>query len=225
MRKKSTIICPEIEEIIELINLLPEEAESLFDQICDQRIIKKDRTGFIVSDSAKDLLPAKIVEYIFDREPVTKSVERFNDLIKAKNLFRHFAELNKKFPDWKNIGLHFFTVDYQSRQFPIFLGFSDEGFIKPVQSELIELFEKYDIPFFRIRECPDCEKIFWAKRTDAKACSKPCSERISSRVYEARNRDEINKKRREVYAETKEREEKRLRRRLQNYANNISFRR
>lgn len=211
MRKsKETTKCPELlEEIIELTNLLPTNAETLFDEICEERIISRNDKGLIISDTAKEILDEKLVDYIFDREPKTEFLERFNDLTKAKNLFRHFAELNKNFPDWtKNkidkhqqykFLLHFLTVNYQSRKFPVLLGFTNEGFIKPSKSEFLEIFETNNIPFYRIKACGKCSKIFWANRTDAKVCKKQCSEILSTSNYTNKNKEEINAKRRENY--------------------------
>lgn len=217
MRKpKEAVKCPPLlKEIIELTNLLPTNAETLFNEICEERIISIDDKGLIIRDTAKEILGEKLVDYIFDREPETKSVERFNDLIKAKKLFRHFAELNKKFPDWKKnkpdnyqqykFLLHFLTVNYQDREFPVLLGFTNEGFIKPSQSEFLEIFETYNIPFYRIKACENCSKVFWANRTDANACDKPCSEILSTKKYEERNKEEINAKRQENYKYKKKR--------------------
>jgi hypothetical protein len=41
----------------------------------------------------------------------------------------------------------------------------------------------------RIRECPSCDKLFWAKRKDQVACSTRCANRVRfSRFYNKKNR-------------------------------------
>jgi hypothetical protein len=173
---------PLLEKMIELVNLLPTDAQQLFDKICKRRVRVRNDNGVIIQDTAKEILNEKIVEYCFDREPVYESLERFNDLIKAKNLFRHFVELNKKFPAWKEaqkdkverykFNLNFFTVDYQNREFSVLLSFNSEGFIKLRRSDFLDMFEDSDIPIYRIRECKVCLNIFWAKKTNSITCGK-----------------------------------------------------
>lgn len=56
----------------------------------------------------------------------------------------------------------------------------------------------------RFKQCVECRKIFWAKRLDSKCCSKPCSNIASQKAFQAKNREEINRKRRETYQSKKE---------------------
>lgn len=80
----------------------------------------------------------------------------------------------------------------------------DKGNLRPRISGLGRLFEKYNIPVIRIRSCPICERIFWAKRLDAKSCgTKQCSDLFSQRNLRAQKSDEINKRRRENYKRNK----------------------
>ena len=226
MRKhKNVSKCPsKLQEIIELVNLLPPNAEQVL-KIVNERsynnecwIQKGDIAVFdFLSEKAemyyfdtifKSLVRKKIAEYCL--QPERNIIESYNDLLKAKSLFRHFAKINRQYPNWNEIKdnkfeqykfqLHFLTIDYKERQFAVFVGVMPDGFIKTSRSELLEIFESEEVPFYRIRACEICEKIFWAKRTDAKTCkNKKCSNALSQRKYQNRNKDEINEKRRENY--------------------------
>jgi hypothetical protein len=56
----------------------------------------------------------------------------------------------------------------------------------------------------RFKKCIECHEIFWAKRLDSKCCSKPCSNIASQKAFQEKNREEINKRRRETYQSKKE---------------------
>jgi hypothetical protein len=203
--KKKSKCPPLLCEIIELINLLPENAQEIFDNVCDEGIIRREN-GAIVEGSAVTLFDKNLVEYIFDQEPITESVQRFEDLLKAKSLFNHFAQLNKKvtspggkYLQWETLKsdgqkqyeflLQFLTIDYKKREFTVSLGFTKDGYIKPAKSLFIALFEEFDIPIYRIRSCEVCSSIFWAKRTDALTCeSKKCSDILRQRRYQENKR-------------------------------------
>ena len=94
--KKKSECPPPLCEIIEMVNLLPQGAQEIFNKICDERVTYENEKGEVIKDSAKEILDGKLVDFIFDRETVTNSVERFDDLMKAKTLFEHFARINKK---------------------------------------------------------------------------------------------------------------------------------
>jgi ssDNA-binding Zn-finger/Zn-ribbon topoisomerase 1 len=49
---------------------------------------------------------------------------------------------------------------------------SSTGVIKPVKNEIFEIFEKYKIPFYRIRSCPICQDFYWAKKTNSQSCGR-----------------------------------------------------
>ncbi len=68
------------------------------------------------------------------------------------------------------------------------------------KKEFINILERENIPFFRIRLCPICENIFWAKRLDSKTCGKEkCVGELSGKTYHRENKDERNSKKREKY--------------------------
>ena len=62
------------------------------------------------------------------------------------------------------------------------------------------------ISISRIQRCRRCSNIFWAKRLDAKACSKKCSDVLSQRKRQRkikRNKEKINEQRRKNYSHNK----------------------
>lgn len=187
--------CPDLlTKVIDLVNILPDDAVEKFDKICDERRVRRNDAGIVIYDSAKGLLDEKLVEYCFDREPQNESVERFEDLMKAKDLLIHLAGLSRKFRDIPNekqndkatmlkLYCEFLRIDYKQRQFTINLGVSlPNGIIKPVRSEFLDLFEKSDISFHRIRSCWICQNIYWAKKAARKneTCGKKCADRLGN---------------------------------------------
>jgi ssDNA-binding Zn-finger/Zn-ribbon topoisomerase 1 len=69
--------------------------------------------------------------------------------------------------------LHFLTINYKDREFTGLLGLRfPEMYIKPVTNDLVQLFEDFDIPFFRIRACPVCGNIYWASKLNSETCGK-----------------------------------------------------
>jgi hypothetical protein len=181
--------CPlKLETIIELVNLLPDDAEKVFDEYNGRTKIYRD--GVIIRDTAKEILNEKIVIYCLDEE--RNFVEAANDLLKAKKLFLVFSEMSKNYlslpknkrtssPELGLLIYKFFGSEHQDREFPALIGFSGV-FIKPVQSELLEFFKENDVPFYRIRLCPICQDIFWAKKTNSETCGKKkCSDELGNR--------------------------------------------
>ncbi len=199
MKDKNKASCPALlASIIQLVNTLPIDARERFNQVCDERKIFKDENGNVIQDSAQDAFDKEIVEFLFDRESNTNSVERFEYLVKAKTLLSHFADLSnhyQKIPVKKrnNSGeitrllYKFLTVDFDKRRFTVDLGLNlIDGFIKPVPNEFLELFQKFNIPFYRIRSCQVCQNVFWAKKLNAKTCQPKCSKKLYERARSKR---------------------------------------
>lgn len=63
-----------------------------------------------------------------------------------------------------------------------------------------EMFEGIDLRRFKF--CPVCAEIFWAFRSDKKACDK-CSNLYRQKVFQSKNKDEINEKRKAAYQQNK----------------------
>jgi ribosomal protein S27AE len=63
-----------------------------------------------------------------------------------------------------------------------------------------EIFEGVDLRRFKF--CPVCGEIFWAFRSDKQACDR-CSNVYRQKIFQSKNKDEINEKRRRNYAYNK----------------------
>ncbi len=79
----------------------------------------------------------------------------------------------------------------------------DEGYNRLHLSDIIRIFSDPSFPFKRIKSCKICSKIFWAKRTDAEACTKECSDKLSKKNYQRRNKEAINAQRVKNYRQNK----------------------
>lgn len=199
---KETVKCPdELAEIIEMVNSLPLNADEVL-AISDKRLYMKSAEFFV---ALKSLVGRKIAEYCLREN--SPDLTRYEDLLKAKSLFFHFAEINEQFPDLsktkeftQKLVKNFYTVDRKKREFPTRVALTMDCYVKPYKTALLEIFEFYQIPIYRIRKCPKCKKIYWAKRTDSKTCGeKQCVEIQGGKNYHNKNKDEINRKKREAY--------------------------
>jgi hypothetical protein len=170
--KKVSECPPELEKIIELVNLMPPGVDELLSNI---------QTSLEACAQAKKILDPKIIEYLFGYEPTVKLMYRPFNLIKAKNLFLTLSEMSRRFAsefennlsDTDRLFLTYMRASSATRFFQCHLAFdSSNGVIKPIKDELFEIFEKYKIPFYRIRSCPICRDFYWAKKTNSQSCGR-----------------------------------------------------
>jgi hypothetical protein len=163
---------PELEKIIELVNLMPPGVDEMLSNIQDSAEARAQ---------AKETLNPKIVEYLFEYSPTLASMYRPFDLIKAKNLLLTLSEMSRRFAsefqndplDTDRLYITYMQTSGDTRAFYGYLVFdSASGVIKPVKNELFEIFEKYKIPFYRIRSCPICRDFYWAKKTNSQSCGR-----------------------------------------------------
>lgn len=80
----------------------------------------------------------------------------------------------------------------------------DEGYNRMHLPDVVRILSDPSFPFERIRMCKNCSNIFWAKRTDAQACGKECSDKLSKKDYQTRNKEAINAKRQATYQSKKQ---------------------
>ncbi len=170
--KKVSECPPELEKIIELVNLMPPGVDELLSDIQDSAEAR---------DQARETLNPKIVDYLFGYEPTLASMYRPFNLIKAKNLLLTLSEMSRRFAaefqsnplDTDRLYITYMRAADDARFFQCHLVFdSSNGVIKPVRNELFEIFEKYKIPFYRIRSCPICHDFYWAKKTNSQSCGR-----------------------------------------------------
>ncbi len=98
--------CPEdLLRIIELVNLLPLNAEEYLDKLCEGNLIITDNRGDVIPNVTGGLFDNYLIERLVGYElhhiSIIELRSRFNELFTARDLFRHFAELNKQFPKWE----------------------------------------------------------------------------------------------------------------------------
>jgi hypothetical protein len=173
--KKVSECPPELEKIIELVNLLPPGVDEMLSNI---------QTSAEARDQARQILNPKIIEYLFGYEQTLASLYRPFNLIKAKNLLLTLSEMSRRFAsEFQNnpsdvnrlyiTYLQSLSDNNANWYFSTHLSFdSSNGVIKPVKNELFEIFEKYKIPFYRIRSCPICRDFYWAKKTNSQSCGR-----------------------------------------------------
>jgi hypothetical protein len=170
--KKVSECPPELEKIIGLVNLMPPGVDGLLSNIQDSAEARVE---------AKQILDEKIVDYLFGYTPTLASMYRPFNLIKAKNLLSTLSEMSSRFAsefqnnlsDTDRLYLTYMRASDDARFFQCHLVFdSSNGVIKPVKNELFEIFEKYKIPFYRIRSCPICRDFYWAKKTNSQSCGR-----------------------------------------------------
>jgi hypothetical protein len=170
--KKVSECPPELEKIIELVNLMPPGVDGLLSNIQDSAEARVE---------AKKILDEKLIDYLFGYTPTLATMYRPFDLIKAKNLLSTLSEMSSRFAsefqnnpsDVDRLYITYMQTSGDTRAFYGYLVFdSASGVIKPVKNELFGIFEKYKIPFYRIRSCPVCRNFYWAKKTNSQSCGR-----------------------------------------------------
>jgi hypothetical protein len=171
--KKVSECPPELEKIIGLVNLMPPGVDEMLSNI---------QTSEEARASARAILDEKLIDYLFEYTPKLATMYRPFDLIKAKKLLSTLSEMSRRFDsEFQNnhLDISRLYITYlqslsdnnDSWYFHTHIVFdSSNGVIKPVKNELFEIFEKYKIPFYRIRSCPICRDFYWAKKTNSQSC-------------------------------------------------------
>jgi hypothetical protein len=221
---KKIAACPEsLRRIIEGVNHLPVNADKILRRLVElaRVAVNSSPNDFYANadfyrTEVKNLkLDKEVSDYLIGEMPgeimMGVVAQNFNELMLAKPILRNIAEINRD--EIKRFGkkaftenqinpvAKFYTFNQKMRgiRFPgtlILIG----GFIRPSVSGLAEVFQNQDIPPERIRECPVCQRIFWAQRLDAKTCgNKTCVDSLSGKKYQIENKAEINQKKREKY--------------------------
>ncbi|MDQ4121966.1 MAG: hypothetical protein M3209_11025 [Acidobacteriota bacterium] len=86
-------------------------------------------------------------------------------------------------------------VDYFVQNYRI-----ENGILKVIPNDFFALFEQHQIEPNRIRLCDNCDSIFWAVRSDSRACSKQCRDVLRQRRWREKDKEEYNRRRRRNYA-------------------------
>lgn len=230
MRKyKKVSQCPEeLQKIFYWVNGIKNEAQ--FDEavtLCET-LVELEIEGRSEEEMEKILktyFNKKFFAYLTSGKQFSfqSALRRFTDIIGARPFLLSICKTNSK--EMKERGKDAFTKNgYSLRNkeslfykgferpedpkelypFDYFTGtltLDSKGNIRPRLSGFIEICSKYNIPFVRIRMCPVCNNIFWAKKLNAKTCGNDkCSDSLSQRSIREKKKNEINFKRRQAYA-------------------------
>ncbi len=197
--------CPEsLRRIIAAVNRLPENTDEIL-----ERLIKLARDvenadfeeihANIESYKAKIYnlkLEKEVLDYLIGEMPGAiifgLVAQNFNELILAKPVLQGIAEINRKeieqygkrafteTPFNKLVNSYAFQEKMRGIRFSVPLDLIN-GCVRPAFSGLPLIFQKEDIPLARIRICPVCKSIFWAKRIDSPTCSEKCLNTFNQR--------------------------------------------
>lgn len=101
----------------------------------------------------------------------------WDQLFKAKSGVRVTKDSLRK--GWKERGSFWLYFD---KHFPLVdLALDDEGKFILKHHKILEAIE--GVEAFRIRQCPICQRIYWAGRLDQLACSKQCNQTRRARAW------------------------------------------
>ncbi len=196
MTYMSNAKCPPLlEEILNIIRYLPNDTTEQYKQMQD-----------FCQDKIEEIeLPTPIQEYCLREtdEFLHWSLERYEDLIKAREIFQSIAlfnlqEGNKRIVSKSYLAflrLKLFSIDKYLRRATVDLSFDENGDFTTHHSELFDVFNSISIEkasVLRIRNCPICKEVFWARRIEASPCSR---KKCSSDFHKRRERIEELKER------------------------------
>lgn len=72
----------------------------------------------------------------------------------------------------------------------MFLEIDSEGMLRDVKTLFFQVVEDEDVEARRIRECPICQRIFWAGRLTMQGCSPRCANTFRVRRHRYRTKEE-----------------------------------
>jgi hypothetical protein len=173
----------ELNELIEKINLLPKDWEKFMQD--SGKLIKQWEAEIREAGAKDEILPPEFFSNYakkFHNLIAPKLAEKMNrkpeekDLLSAQfelrvlydqnlalrniiNIFQQFKECNN--PE----GTGALNKPLQT------IGFNPDTTLNLSGFEVIEILKRNNIPIERVRVCPICQDIFWAKRKESPACS------------------------------------------------------
>ncbi len=199
-KNEAVRVCPEsLGRIIEGVNNLPVDIEEIQKRLVElaKEVINSDYESVLANiesyraEIVKLKLKKQVLDYLIGEMPgaiiLGLVAQNFNELILAEPVLQGIAEINQE--EKEQYGKNAFSrtphnLIYSALAFNQGLGgirfsatlkLSGGSFIRPNLSGLPLVFESENIPPERIRKCPVCQKIFWAKRIESPACSKHVS--------------------------------------------------
>jgi len=119
--------------------------------------------------------------YLKEYSEIQSAVLRFNSFIQYQKNIREIIRLSEVFIRTKT-PFHTSISSFTS------LSIDAEGHLKVALSFFMEAIDGVDIK--RIRQCPVCEKVFWAGRITQKCCSPRCSNTFRARRFRFKTNEE-----------------------------------
>lgn len=185
---------PELNDLIKKINLLPKDWEKflresrVFIETLDLKLLSEmEKQGISILPCSKylELCPDDVL--IFNekfRRLAPKLIERMglnletDGLENAQFQIRVLYEQNLALRNIINIFQQFKGFNNPEQSFVLnkplqTIGFNADTTLNLVGFRVIEILTSNKIPIERVRICPICQDIFWAKRTESPACSDP----------------------------------------------------
>ena len=81
--------------------------------------------------------------------------------------------------------------------FPVSVDISPGGFLQIADDNILQMLIREKVEVARIKRCPVCSNIFWASRSNRKACSEKCVATHRQRNYRQRDKKAESEKKRE----------------------------
>jgi hypothetical protein len=213
----------ELLALIELLNLLPPDLEDFLQNISylrekntDEKEIRKTFKEFFNN------LHIKLRKYLFSRGGdrwywgelllyELSSDKEFLKLVVEESAYKKLPESTKEFLRKSylvtrmgfDIETKIFAQWYLRKGKGVFTRptINKEGFLELKNSGLFAAIQEHSIEADRIRICPICERLFWARRRNQEWCSKKCSNTHFQREVRSSSErlNKINERRRANY--------------------------
>lgn len=173
----------ELNELIEKINLLPKDWEKFMQD--SGKLIKQWDAEIREAGAKDENLPLEFSSNYakkFRQLIALKLAEKMNrkpeemGLINSQFELRVLYEQNLALRNIINIFQQFKEFNNPEQTFMLnkplqTIGFNPDTTLNLIGFGVIEILKRNNIPVERVRVCPICQEIFWAKRKESPACS------------------------------------------------------
>lgn len=174
---------PELNKLIEKINLLPKDWQKF--ELDSGKLIKQWEAEIREAGAKDEILPPDFFSNYakkFHNLIAPKLAEKMNrkpeekGLVNAQRELRVLYEQNLALRNIINIFQQFKEYNNPEQSFMLnkplqTIVFNPDTTLNLIGSEVIEILKRNNIPIERVRICPICQDIFWAKRSESPACS------------------------------------------------------
>ncbi len=172
---------PELQELIELVNLLPSDLkqfENDLNKLSSQFYQEFQTTPELYSEVSKNY-SQKLASWFNSLKAngfVNQTME-IKRLINNKITLLWFIEAYQTFKEFNNP-----TQDFNFDKNISAFSFNEDSTIRLTSFLVVDILIRNKIQIERLRICPICKKVFWAKRVEAQTCrKKQCSNNFHQR--------------------------------------------